>query len=480
MKSKVTISEDSAESDYLSALPSIDELLNSEVGRHIAAEAGSRKAVEIAREACSQLRHEIRSGRFSIEMPSDANRERIFKDLTIERMAELEARHVGGELRPVINATGVLLHTNLGRAPLSRAAASYMSDLSKAYCNLEFDLRSGKRGLRGESAESAICELTGAEASIIVNNCAAAAILVLTALAAGREVVISRGELVEIGGDFRIPDVLAASGANIREVGTTNRTKLTDYERAIGQDTALILRVHPSNYRMIGFTEVPKLRELAEAAHRNGLVLMEDAGSGMLTDLSEYGLDSEPLIGRSLEEGADIVIFSGDKLLGGPQAGIIAGRSHLIDTVRKHPLYRAVRASKLIYGALEATLRSYRLGTQLEDIPVLRMLAEERASVALRSGEFVDELRRRTTLEVVLLDGDSVVGGGCAPELRLPTSLIAISSKRGSAEEIDFRLRQFDPPVVARIQDDKVILDLRTVEECDQALLMDILANLEP
>jgi len=324
-----------------------------------------------------------------------------------------------------------------------------------------------------------ICDLTGAESALIVNNCAAAAFLVLTALAKGREVIVSRGEQVEIGGDFRVPEVMAQSGASMREVGTTNRTKLRDYETAISPETAMILRVHPSNYRIIGFTETPELSDLSELARRNGIILFEDAGSGALTDLSEYGMSDEPLISRSIADGADIVAFSGDKLLGGPQAGIIAGRAGLIDKVRRHSLYRALRVDKLAYAALEATLSSYLREKQFEEVPTMRMIAAEGAEIRSRAERLIDSVKSiGGVMKLEIVEGESVIGGGSAPNVRRPTVLIAVDAVETKAAEIEARLRANDPPIIARIEDDRVLLDLRTVDESEEGELKAALATL--
>jgi L-seryl-tRNA(Ser) seleniumtransferase len=345
---------------------------------------------------------------------------------------------------------------------------------------LEYDLASGKRGKRGEFVESLLTEVTGAEGALVVNNCAAAAYLVLTVFAKGGEAVVSRGELVEIGGDFRVPDVLTQSGAMLREIGTTNRTKLSDYEKAIGENTKVLLRVHPSNYKIIGFTEKPDLNELAQLAHRKGVLLYEDAGSGALFDLSRYGLNDEPVISRSIAEGADIVTFSGDKLVGAAQAGIIVGRKNLIEQIRKHPLYRALRVSKLVYAALEATIESYLSEDSEQSIPVLRMLGLRKERLAERTTKLLQRLQEllagRNDLSIEILSGESVVGGGSAPDSRPETVLLAVKHSTISSAELDRRLRMSETPVVARIENDKVLIDLRTVQENEEDKLFEMLS----
>jgi L-seryl-tRNA(Ser) seleniumtransferase len=381
----------------------------------------------------------------------------------------------------VINATGVVIHTNLGRAPLSKNARRAVADEAAGYCTLEYDVDTGKRGKRGQRAEELIAELTGAEAALVVNNCAAAAFLVLKALADGGEVVISRGELVEIGGDFRVPDVLAQSGATLREVGTTNRTKLTDYESAIGENTRMILRVHPSNYRIVGFTASPDIAELAETAHRHGILIYEDIGSGALVDLSEFGLVDEPLVNVSIRAGVDIVTFSGDKLLGSVQSGIIAGKVEMIEKLRKHPLYRALRPDKMTYAALEATLASYRRGTELHDIPVLRMISMNKEEIASRVNGFAEQLRKILPgicdLKFEIIDGLSAIGGGAAPTARMETVLLALTHDKITALNLERALRHSIPPVIARIEDERVLIDLRTVSESEESELLNALSR---
>jgi L-seryl-tRNA(Ser) seleniumtransferase len=404
------------------------------------------------------------------------------KETAEERLGDAWTAEQRNGIRRVINATGVVIHTNLGRAPLSETARRAVADEAAGYCTLEYDLGTGKRGRRGRQAEELIVELTGAGDALIVNNCAAAAFFVLTAFAAGGEVIVSRGELVEIGGDFRVPDVLAQSGAMLREVGTTNRTKAADYEKAITLKSRLILRVHPSNYRIVGFTAAPSVAELAAVAHGHDLMLYEDLGSGALTDMTGIGLHGEPVVSESLSAGADVVTFSGDKLLGGPQAGIIAGKAEIIQRLRKHSLYRALRVDKLIYAALEATLNDYRRGTTAEHIPVQRMLAMSADQIGSRAEGFVKELAERapdgSVLSVQVIDGTSAVGGGAAPQFQPATKLLALSHPEYSAADVEQRLRDSDPPVISRIVDGRVVLDLRTVNEAEESQLLDAVVEL--
>lgn len=377
-------------------------------------------------------------------------------------------------LRPVINATGVVLHTNLGRAPLGAAAQESLSAVSAQYTNLEFDLETGERSHRDKLLESSLLEILGAEAATVVNNNAAAVFLILNTLGAGREVIVSRGELIEIGGSFRIPDIMARSGAVLREVGTTNKTRIQDYEGAIGPETALLLRIHPSNYRIRGFTHRPRLDELVQLARRRELPLVEDVGSGCLVDLRPFGIRDEPLPQESLRAGVDLVCFSADKLLGGPQAGIIAGLHKWVEPIRKNPLMRTFRVEKLIYGALEATIVSFRTGKAMEEIPVLRMLSMSRDDISARSDAFLEKLRSSLLggSRLSLIDGMSVVGGGSCPESQLPTRLITVESEKRSANQLEQSLRVQDPAIILRIEEDRAIIDLRTVFPFQEEILL--------
>lgn len=470
-----------ADAEELRNLPSIDEVLGTDTARKAAQEIGQRRLTRLAREAVESLRSGLRRGDANPEAGSKASRQSLLAE-AVRRLDEGWNAVKSQGIRRVINATGVVIHTNLGRAPLSTAAREVISRAAAGYCTLEYDTRSGKRGRRGALVESLLCELTGAEAALMVNNCAAAALLVLTVIARGGEVIVSRGELVEIGGDFRVPDVLVQSGAVLHEVGTTNRTKKSDYESAIRENTTAILRVHPSNYRIIGFTETPPGAVLAEIAHRNGLVYYEDAGSGALVDLSKFGLGDEPLINRSIDDGADIVTFSGDKLLGGPQAGLIVGRADLVGKIRKHPLYRALRADKIAAAAMEATLLAYARDTHFSDIPVLRMIAASSEELESRTRAFAERLTaaigKNSGIEMNVVSGNSAVGGGSAPGIHPATSLIVITMKGTAAEVVESRLRSAETPVIARIIDDRVAFDLRTVDESDEAELLNAIQTL--
>ena len=456
-----------APNSILRNLPSVDELLRSQSAREIIDAAGEQYLAALARKAIEILRQEIGK-----DAANDRSKESLLADAE-DRLKSLWQAEIKTEIKKVINATGVVIHTNLGRAPLSDNARRAIADEASGYCTLEYNLETGKRGKRGGRAERMLAELTGAESVLVVNNCAAAAFFVLTVFASGGEVVISRGELVEIGGDFRVPDVLSQSGAALREVGTTNRTKLADYEKAVGDHTRMILRVHTSNYKIVGFTAMPTVAELSALAKKHKILLYEDIGSGALFDLSEFGLADEPVVSRSIEAGADVVSFSGDKLLGGPQSGIIVGRLDLIEKLRKHPLYRALRVDKLGLAALEATLQAYRRDSATSEIPVTRMLSMTESEIAervVRFGKKLDEATGKNgNLQIEIVDGLSAVGGGAAPATQLKTKLLALSHRRMPAERLEHLLRSSDPPVIARIVDGRVMIDLRTVLEDDEA-----------
>ena len=457
-------------------MPSVDEMLRSDAARIVIEMAGQRHAADLIRRVLGVLREEISAAgakAYSKHELTSIAESQVESSWATERLAGTQR---------VINATGVIIHTNLGRAPLSENARRAIADQAAGYCTLEYDLETGKRGRRGARAEALLAELTGAEAVLIVNNCAAAAFFVLTVFAAGGEVIISRGELVEIGGDFRVPDVLSQSGAALHEVGTTNRTKLADYEMAISKKTRVLLRVHPSNYRIVGFTATPSVVDLAALAHKHKVLFYEDIGSGALVDLTKSGLMDEPIVRASIEAGADVVTFSGDKLLGGPQAGIIAGKKQFVEELRRHPLYRALRVDKLAYAALEATLASYRRDTAASEVPVLRMLSMTPEEIGRRASQFIellsDKIGENGDLKFEVVDGESAIGGGAAPATHLETKLIALSHKKMSAPRLELALRQADPPVIARIVDGRVMIDLRTVSETDQSQLLDRVANL--
>jgi L-seryl-tRNA(Ser) seleniumtransferase len=429
-------------------IPSID-VLRQRTGVHeLEARHGAEATVRALRDGADALRMRISAGH---EIDHAAE--------TIEQFAkDALAAQARGSLRAVINATGVVIHTNLGRAPLAAAAIERMASIARGYSNLEYDLEHGTRGSRTEHAESLITSITGAEAAIVVNNNAAGIMLILSGLASGREVVISRGELVEIGGGFRIPDIMRQSGAVLREVGTTNRTRISDYTASVSPATAMFLRVHPSNFRIEGFTERPSLSDLVDVGRAMQVPVVEDVGSGCLTD----DLTDEPSVQTSIAAGVDLVCFSGDKLLGGPQSGIIAGRKLLVDQLRTHPLMRALRADKITFAMLEATLAEYAAGRAATSIPVRRMLQMPADEIEARAQSLAESLASQGW-RVAMISGASAVGGGSAPGLQLPTVLLSIARDGESADRTERWLRSLDPPVIARIEHDRVVLDLRTV-----------------
>ncbi len=479
-------------------LPSIDEVLRQPEVQVLTDREGHTVVAESVRAVLTRLREEISAGRLDEKA----------LDLTLPGLADAIERQLRRSLqyslRPVINATGVILHTNLGRAPLAAPVIDHIRETATTYSNLEFDLATGERGKRdihvdrlfqkllqeenvGTGASRACpersrrvpAERSSAVSTIVVNNNAAAVLLALNSLAEGGEVIVSRGELVEIGGSFRIPDVMSKSQATLREVGTTNRTRLADYERVINEHTRLLLRVHRSNFEITGFTEQPPLEELVALARRRNLPLMEDLGSGALFDLRSLGIANEPSVLDSLRAGVDVVTYSGDKLLGGPQAGLISGRADLVARMRANSLFRALRVDKLTYAALEATLLAY-VKRDHDAVPVLRMMRLSKDEIAARAQALISQIKSPARkLKLELLDGESVIGGGAAPSAVLPTLLIALIHADLSANELCGRLRAADPPLIARVEEGRVLLDLRTVfaeQEAEIALTLNALA----
>jgi L-seryl-tRNA(Ser) seleniumtransferase len=460
------------QTDLLRQIPSVDELLAQPRLAALARRVDRELLLEITRTVLAEVRGRIAGdGAAVLALDSSTLQERI---------ASMVERVLASSLSPVINATGVILHTNLGRAPLSGAAAEEIRRSATSYSNLEYDLEAGARGKRDVHVAEMLVRLTGTEAAIVVNNCAAAVLLVLAALAKGREVLVSRGELIEIGDGFRIPDIMAQSGAELREVGTTNRTRIVDYENAINENTRLLLRVHPSNFTITGFAEKPSLDELVLLGRRTGLPLVEDLGSGCLIDLSDAGI-TEPTVRQSVVAGVSLVMFSGDKLLGGPQAGIIAGKKELVGRVRRHPLFRALRVDKLTTAALAATLGAYLRGA-VDEIPALRMIRTSVQEIKRRAENFLRELTPELPLgevELEIADGSSLAGGGSTPTQSLPTKLIRFASARYSAAQLEQRLRRAPAgiSVIARVENDRLVIDLRTVLGEQEPLLLKTLAS---
>ncbi len=446
-------------------LPSVSRLLAHRRIRPLVSRMASDSVAELIRQQLQEARRAIAAGH---ECPPT--------EVLVESVLGRAELLLQPTPRPVINASGVIIHTNLGRAPLSQEAIAAMEAVSRGYSNLEFHLTEGERGDRQMHLEALLCQISGAQAAMAVNNNAGAVLLVLTALAKEREVIISRGQAVEIGGGFRIPEVMHQSGARLVEVGTTNRTYLSDYQQAITSDTAALMRVHASNFRIIGFVESSPLEDLVRLAHQHGLLLLDDLGSGCLIDTSQFGLATEPTVQESVAAGADLTLFSGDKLLGGPQAGIIVGREELVARLRRHPLARALRMDKASIAALAATAIHYVRGEALEKIPVWRMIATPLATIERRARRWA----RAIGAPARILHGRSMIGGGSLPEEGLPTRVVAIPAHGGrSVTELAQRLRLGQPPVIGRIEHDQLLLDPRTVApEVDSTLAEAVVATL--
>jgi L-seryl-tRNA(Ser) seleniumtransferase len=450
-----------SKSDLYRLLPSVDELLKSAELAELLAREGQPAVTDSVRAVLATLRDEIGSG--TLATPQAVQ-------LAVEHMSQAIEQHLSRatefSLKPVINATGVILHTNLGRAPLAESAIRRIAEVAGRYSNLEFDIAAGERGQRDVHVERLFSRLLNQEGvsdirTVVVNNCAAAVMLALNTLAEGGEVIVSRGELVEIGGSFRVPDVMAKSGATLREVGTTNRTRLADYENAITEKTRLLLRVHRSNFAIIGFTEQPSLDELAALGRKHNIPVMEDLGGGALLQLRALGVNESGVM-DSLRAGADLITYSGDKMLGGPQAGLLSGRADLIKRVRSNPLFRALRVDKLTYAALEGTLMEY-IRQNYDAIPFARMMRLSAVDICARAEALQARLSGAAHLKTTIISGESLVGGGSAPTSSLQTFLLAVTAESLSADELAVRLRLHQPSIVARVEEGRVLLDLRTV-----------------
>lgn len=453
----------SSKSDLYRLLPSVDELLHGMELKPLLEREGQPAVADAVRVVLGGLREQITEGTLGSADEVQAAVDGLAGAIVRQLRAAMEF-----SLRPVINATGVILHTNLGRAPLPESALRRVSEVAGRYSNLEFDIAGGERGKRDVHVEHLFSKLLNQDGvtgirTVVVNNCAAAVMLALNTLAEGGEVVVSRGELVEIGGSFRVPDVMSKSGAVLREVGTTNRTRLEDYERAINEKTRLLLRVHRSNFAIIGFTEQPQLEELCELGRKHNIPVMEDLGGGALIPLRSLGVN-ESGVADSLRAGADLVTYSGDKMLGGPQAGMLSGREALIKRVRSNPLFRALRVDKLTYAVLEATLMEY-VRQNYNAIPFVQMMRLATERVRERAETIQGKLKTSPYLETEIVAGESLVGGGSAPTSKLPTFLLAVTARSLSADQLAERLRGANPPVVARVEEGRVLLDLRTVFE---------------
>jgi len=466
-----------SQSELFRLLPSVDDLLQRDEVKSLVENEGRAATVDAARHTLAQLRQEIADGRLA----SDEEIRLAVAGLPGAITRQLRVA-TAFSLKRVINASGVILHTNLGRAPLSQSALDHISEVAGRYGNLEFDIAAGARGKRDVHVERLFSRLLNRDGvdgvrTVVVNNCAAAVMLALNTLAEGGEVIVSRGELVEIGGSFRVPDVMSKSGAMLREVGTTNRTRLDDYARAINDKTRLLLRVHRSNFAIIGFTEQPSLEELCELARKHNIPVMEDLGGGALLPLRGLGVN-ESGVADSLRAGVDLVTYSGDKMLGGPQAGMLSGREDLIKRVRANPLFRALRVDKLIYAALEATLMDY-VRENHAGIPFVSMLALTPDEIRERAESFLGKVSPAAHLKAEVIAGESLVGGGSAPTSTLPTFLVAITSKSLSAEQLAEKLRLSNPPIVARVEEGRVLIDLRTVFEDEEDLVVDALHQID-
>ncbi len=468
--------QDSDSKEMLRSLPAVDELLRQESISEAVETYPRTLVVRAVRNVLDRNRQAILNGKVALDSQG-------FEQANLVKEILAEIQHLASfTLRRVINATGVIVHTNLGRSLLCQDALDRLQLIGSGYSNLEYDLTAGRRGSRYVHAEDILCEITGAEGALVVNNNAGAVLLALNTLAQGKEVVVSRGQLVEIGGSFRIPDIMSRSGARLREVGCTNRTHLYDYEGAIGPETALLLDVHASNYQIVGFTAEVGLEELVELGRKHEVPVMQDLGSGCFVDVTPFGLQGEPLVQDTVRSGADVITFSGDKLLGGTQAGIILGRREVIAELRRNPLTRALRVDKLTLAALEATLRLYRdENTAIQAIPTIRMIATDQKTLEDRAQGLVKALRANIpeSIEVEIMDGSSMVGGGALPTQTLPTKLVAISSKEASAARLEAHFREYVPPIIGRVEQELFLLDTRTLQPGDEEVIVAAAEQLE-
>jgi len=452
-------------SQTLRRIPSVSQVLLRDPVRTLLEQYPRHLVVEEIQSLLEELRTSIQQKNWS-----EKDFEKEFQHLDLRIRQRLDERLLPS-LRRVVNASGVLIHTNIGRAPISEAASRAIAETAGSYSNLEFDLAGGKRGHRDQHFEARMVRLLGCEAATVCNNNAAAIFLVLDTFSQGKKVLVSRGELIEIGGSFRLPAILEKSGARLKEVGTTNKTRTADYEAEVDEETALILRVHPSNFKIVGFAQRPALADLVELAQKRNLILVKDAGSGYLFSTPHPSLRSEPTVKSALSQGVDLVCFSGDKLMGGPQAGIIVGKKKLVEAIRRNPLMRAFRVDKCTHAALEHTLIEYEKGTYSSTLPVYRMLSARTEDLRLRAQGLNDQLDP-AVFEGEIRDGVSLIGGGAAPGEPIPTSVLAIRSHQLSAQALERKLREHAQPVIARIEGDRLLLDFRTVfPEEDEVLL---------
>ncbi len=453
-------------------LPSVSQLLESPQLKQMVETVNHNVVVEGVRSFLDDLREQVSNAADDVTIPSPQE--------LAERIAEWLKSEEQPYLRPVINGTGIILHTGLGRAPLAASALAAIQEISAGYASVEVDIKTGERGQRIKSVERLLCELTGAQAVAIVNNNAAATMLTLSALAGGKEVIVSRGQLIEIGGSYRLPDVMECSGAKLREVGTTNKTHLADYERAIGDQTGALLKVHPSNFEVVGFTKTVSTKEMVELAVRHSIPMIDDVGSGALIDFSRFGLLNEPMVGDSLKDGADVVLFSGDKLIGGPQCGIVVGKQKYIEKILKSPLMRAMRVDKMTLAALAATLRLYRdPEVAMQEVPILRMLAMPIENLRLRADKIARQIGYLPFIgSCDVVEDQSMLGGGSLPTQKIPTWSISIGPAEQSITKLAGALRVAKPSVIGRVQKERLILDMRTVQPGEDEALVSVFEGL--
>ncbi len=437
-------------------LPSVNQLLDSPQLKKMVESVNHHVVVDGVRTFLDDLREQVSTAAEDVTIPTPNE--------LADKIADWLQKEEKPYLREVINGTGIVLHTGFGRAPLASSALDAVKEISAGYASVEVDLETGERGQRVKSVEKLLCELTGAQAAVVVNNNAAATMLTLSALAAGKEVIVSRGQLIEIGGSYRLPDVMECSGCKLKEVGTTNKTHAVDYERAIHEETGALLKVHPSNFEVVGFTKTVSTREMVSIAAKHNLPVIDDVGSGALVDFSKFGLMDEPVVADSIRDGADVALFSGDKLIGGPQCGIIVGKKHHIETILKNPLMRAMRVDKMTLAALAATLRLYRnQETAEQEVPILRMLSMPIENLKLRAEKLAGQISYLPEIgDCKIIEEQSMLGGGSLPTQKIPTWCVAVSSAKGSVDNLANRLRSATPSLIGRVHKDQLLIDLRT------------------
>lgn len=452
-------------------LPSVNQLLEIEPLKKMVKTVNHNVVADGVRTFLDDLRTQVSTAAEDIAIPTASE--------IATRVADWLEKSEQPALRPVINGTGILLHTGLGRAPLCSDAINAVSDIAGGYASVELDLASGNRGQRIRAVESILCELTGAEAAAVVNNNAAATMLALAALASGKEVVVSRGQLIEIGGSYRLPDVMKCSGCELREVGTTNKTHPADFENAIGENTGALLKVHPSNFEVVGFTRSVSLEEMVQIGSQHNIPVIDDVGSGALVDFSRFGLSDEPVVSQSVKQGADVVLFSGDKLVGGPQCGIIVGKKKHVQRILRNPLMRAMRVGKMTLAALNATLLCYR-NQDLDgnQIPLLRMLSIPNENLKLRAVKMAEQIEHLSSFKSAIAEPcQSMLGGGSVPTQQIDSWCVSVETESMSVDAMANQLRNGEPAVIGRIHNDRLVLDLRTIHPQYDILLVDLLSK---